>query len=405
MSFTKSVLRKTIKMLPAHLRQDLIRSRITLPKSLNPKFTFKLAETKDELEQSFKILHDCYVQEGYSKIEDSGLRITKYHLLPSTSILIIKCENQVIGTMSIVRNGKYGVPVAGAIELPSEETHRDFGEVSSLAIREDFRQQGGEFFLWMINYSLHYMIRQLSLKSIVIGVHPKWTDFYEGLLGFETLDSTYLSNYNFANGNPLTVLKLDLENFEKNIQALYKNKPEEKNFYSFYKKPLPSNIILPQREIFRSMDPSWTPQSMESLLIEKDKTIHRLDENEKLHLVSSYPLHLFDQAFKKANIVNEKRFGQTRYLVNFDGVHLDSGSALKILDVSASGFSVESEQELPDQIQTSIQFGPDKHTQLTLEKTRRINDKTSGFRVVHADSFFDSMIKELEDSFTDKTAS
>jgi hypothetical protein len=153
------------------------------------------------------------------------------------------------------------------------------------------------------------------------------------------------------------------------------------------------------------MDPSWTPQSMESLLIDKDKTIHRLDENEKLHLVSSYPLHLFDQTFKKANIVNEKRFGQTRYLVNFDGVHLDSGSALKILDVSASGFSVESEQELPDQIQTSIQFGPDKHTQLTLKKTRRINDKTSGFRVVHADSFFDSMIKELEDSFTDKTAS
>ena len=221
------------------------------------------------------------------KSKSQDLRITKISSLPSTSILIIKCENQVLrNDVHRARNGKYGVPVAGAIELPSEETHRDVGEVSSLTIREDFRQQGGEFFLWMINFlcttwSANFPWNPLWLVFIQNGLI-----FMKDFLVSETLDSTYLSNYKLCNGNPLTVLKLDLENFEKKYSKLFTKTNLKKNFYSFYKKPLPSNILLPQREIFFAV---WIHHGLHNrwslYWSKKDKTLHRLDENENFILL------------------------------------------------------------------------------------------------------------------------
>ena len=77
----------------------LFRSRLEL----------KVAETREELEACFTILHDAYVASGFMKPDPSGMRVTIYHALPTTTTLCAKWEGRVVGTISMIREGVFGV--------------------------------------------------------------------------------------------------------------------------------------------------------------------------------------------------------------------------------------------------------------------------------------------------------
>lgn len=100
-------------LMPEKFRHDFIRSRLRLGDGASPHYIFKLAETRDELEQAFRVLHDAYVGQGYMDPHPSGLRVTKYHALPTTAVLITKDlrTNEVVATVSIVRNTALGLPL------------------------------------------------------------------------------------------------------------------------------------------------------------------------------------------------------------------------------------------------------------------------------------------------------
>jgi hypothetical protein len=50
----------------------------------------KIADTQEELEACFTLLHDAYVGSGFMTPELSGMRVTIYHALPTTTTLCAK---------------------------------------------------------------------------------------------------------------------------------------------------------------------------------------------------------------------------------------------------------------------------------------------------------------------------
>ena len=62
----------------------------------------KIADTKEELEACFTLLHDAYVDSGFMKPDPSGMRVTIYHALPTTTTLCAKYDGQVVGTLSLI---------------------------------------------------------------------------------------------------------------------------------------------------------------------------------------------------------------------------------------------------------------------------------------------------------------
>src|SRR5690349_659934 len=116
MSFS-DFLRNTVLTLPRFIKSPLIRRMVHFPTEPDNSLRFKIAETKEELEQAFSLLHDAYVKEGLMQPHPSGMRVTKFHALPSTTTLIALEGDVVVGTLSLIRRETFGLPLEKIFDL------------------------------------------------------------------------------------------------------------------------------------------------------------------------------------------------------------------------------------------------------------------------------------------------
>ncbi len=83
-------LRKLFSVLPKVWRFALYRSFVDCDPKPDRRLVLKIAETKEELEACFKLLHDAYVGSGFMVPHPSGMRVNIYHALPTTTTLCAK---------------------------------------------------------------------------------------------------------------------------------------------------------------------------------------------------------------------------------------------------------------------------------------------------------------------------
>ena len=172
----------------------------------------KLAETEGELEAAFQILHDAYVDYGYMEPHPSGLRVTPYHALPSTSVLIAVLNGDVVATVSIVRRGAFGLPMDTIYDTrEAGSIGSRVAEISALAIRKDFRGQQCSILMPLLKFMYEYCVLFFGIETLLITILAKQhvLDFYEGVLFFERLNEAPI-RYSFVNNVSAVIAKLDL---------------------------------------------------------------------------------------------------------------------------------------------------------------------------------------------------
>lgn len=66
--------------------------RIKLSALFDPavRVDFKYAETREELEEAYRITHDAYVESGYMNPNPSGIRVSLFNALPHTLTIIAR---------------------------------------------------------------------------------------------------------------------------------------------------------------------------------------------------------------------------------------------------------------------------------------------------------------------------
>jgi len=135
--------RKLISWLPREQRFKVFRSFADCNPAPSSRLQLKIAETKEELEACFAVLHDAYVDSGFMKPDPSGMRVTIYHALPTTTTLCAKYDGEVVGTISLIRESALGVPLQKIFDLNSvREKEGLIAEVSALAVHRRFRKTG-----------------------------------------------------------------------------------------------------------------------------------------------------------------------------------------------------------------------------------------------------------------------
>jgi hypothetical protein len=82
-----------------------------LPDELKRSVVIKFAETKDEYEQAFSLVYNTYLNIGVIKPNRSNLRLTLYHALPTTKVLIVKKNKTVISTLTTILDNPLGLPL------------------------------------------------------------------------------------------------------------------------------------------------------------------------------------------------------------------------------------------------------------------------------------------------------
>jgi hypothetical protein len=180
-----------------------------------------MARTKEELEGSRQLIFEEYTRSGY--ISDQGaaiaLKTGKYLGLPGTATFILRYRDDIIGTMTIVRDGKNGVPMD---DLYAEEINviRKSGlkiaEVTQFAMRkgvqvgylsQNKRLSAPYLSIPLLKLAFHYALLK-EVDTFCIAVNPKHAMFYKSLY-FEQFgeEKVYMS----VNGAPAVALTLDIK--------------------------------------------------------------------------------------------------------------------------------------------------------------------------------------------------
>ncbi|PTT87971.1 hypothetical protein DBR42_10585, partial [Pelomonas sp. HMWF004] len=204
-------MREAFSWLPQDTRFGIYRAMIDCDPEPDPRLELKVAETQEELEECFRILHDAYVSSGFMKPAASGMRVTMYHALPTTTTLCAKYDGRVVGTMSMIREGVFGFPMQAVFDLSDVRAKQgQIAEISALAVHPDFRKTGGAILFPLMKFMYQYCTEYFDTRHLVIAVNPNKIELYESLLFFERLQETVVDRYDFANGAPAVGATLDL---------------------------------------------------------------------------------------------------------------------------------------------------------------------------------------------------
>lgn len=253
---------------PPFIRDPLLRQSLKIPSHIPSQFTFKVADTISELEGAFRLVYKCYQPLGYCPENSLSMRATLFHALPTTSTLIAKDGDLVVGTLTIVRHGRLGLPLDRVFgdKLQSNKAER-LAEITSLSIDPAYRRKSGGTILFPLLKLMHeYATSYFGVNQLLVVIHPRERHFYKSLLLFEDIPNAKSKDYL---GAPAIGLRLNLRNAPDLYKKTYAHKKETSNLYRFFVERNVSNIIFPKRNYHKISDPLVKLDYFRELFVEK----------------------------------------------------------------------------------------------------------------------------------------
>lgn len=328
------IINTAVSSLPRDMRHNIYRNFVFVPQRVPENLTFKIAETKGELEEAFRLLHDSYLDNKLIEPEESGLRVTLFHALPSTTTIIAKDGDTVIGTISIVRSGQFGLPsdrlgYACFARMP----HQRVAEISALAINKAYR---GKLLLPMLKFMYHVCRHRLGIECIVavVSARKRSADFYEALLGFERWIKEPVA-YKAFNDDIAVALYLDLEEAFFKFARLYAHKKPEKDLFTFFVRRELPNFNLPNKEYFEINNPVMTPELLDYFFNKKTNTFSNLTHEEVGKLYATFQRKEFRKVLPSW-VIEKRDQPRERFEVQCDGQIIDDGQSILVQMIEAS---------------------------------------------------------------------
>ena len=194
--------------------------------------SFKIADTTDEIERAFRLVHDVYVGIGLIDPRPSGLHVIPHHLHPGSRIFVVLLHGEVISTLTLIPDGLMGLPQDElyAEELrPLREAGRRLAEVGCLAMHPKWQKHDLILFLYRI---MHYYAYHSTIDDLCIVANPRHGRFYQRVLLFEQYGEQ--KPFSKVNGAPAVGYRLDLRGMERRYKEFYSDKGFDANLHDFF---------------------------------------------------------------------------------------------------------------------------------------------------------------------------
>jgi GNAT superfamily N-acetyltransferase len=405
------LMRWAFARLPQDTRHAVYRGMIDCDPAPDVRLELKVAETREELEECFRILHDAYVASGFMKPSPSGLRITMYHALPTTTTLCAKYDGRVVGTMSMIREGVFGFPLQSVFDLSEVRAKQgQIAEISALAVHPDFRKTGGAILFPLMKFMYEYCTEYFDTRHLVIAVNPDKIELYESLLFFERLQENVVANYDFANGAPAVGATLDLPVAKEIFRRVYGKRKERKNLHNYFVQLRLPNIKLPKRRYFTTNDPVLTPAILDYFFNQRSKVFEELDDRRKALLWSIYDQPEFRAVLPMMSgsvtgfhpMRRHQRFSlrcPAELRLRFDGS--ERSIVITVIEISLSGLQAQSKLDIPvgGEGAVWVELGVQDKAALEVKVVRHHHTDTGefyGFRVDESDDVWRRAVSALE---------
>lgn len=351
---TDRALRQLLLPLPRRKRYRVLRFFAHYDPAPSPRLVFKIAETREELEACFRLLHDAYVRHGYMEPHPSGMRVTIYNALPTTTTLCALFDNKVVGTLSLIRESAIGLPLQRIFDLTSVRAKRgNIAEVSGLAIHPAFQQQGGLILMPLMKCLYEYCTSFFDTRHLVIAVNPRHIETYESLFFFRRLSANVVPSYDFVNGAPAVGATLDLKHAPEILRKCYGARPVRRDLHHYFVAMRLPNIEMPHRRFFTTNDPVMTPDLIDHFFNRKTAVFATLSDRKKALLHTIYDLPDYRQvlpplppAADTSMVRQHRRFSVKcpGRLSSPDGK--EAAIQMEVSEVSRYGFRARTDQPL-----------------------------------------------------------
>jgi hypothetical protein len=174
--------------------------------------TYKIADRLEEREAAFQLIHHAYARRGLMSPNRAGMRITPYHLLPTTDVLIASHRGNVIYTMTLISDDEQGIPLETVFpdEVMQRRIHagKYLAEVSCLASHEGYFDRGKTYQVFVRLASLMVQsARENGVERLLIACNPRHARFYQSWLGFSTISG--IRDYAAVQYRPAIALEHD----------------------------------------------------------------------------------------------------------------------------------------------------------------------------------------------------
>ncbi len=363
---------KLFQLLPEKMKCGIIRNSISIDASQLSGVEIRVASSKNEINQAFKLLYESYHANGLMNSKDHELRITKYHCLPTSIIIVAIYRGEVIGTVTHVLDSQLGLPSDGAVDLRSfRKRGKRIAEVSALAIKKEFRRSHSLMFS-LTRYMYHYATQFAGVNYWIIGVRSNVACYYQALFFFHRFKTKKIS-HGFVNNSPSYFLYANLSELEGLFSKHYSHKEDSKNLFKFYMQHDLQKIgNFKQFKFNLPIHYGFEQESLELFFREKEKIIESLCEKEKLEVLNAYK-EIYPNFFNhhETDILKfKKERNGARYVANYkiEILRLDIPEGKRysldfkdlihgnILNFSRTGFMIKTSSKLASNESYLVRF-------------------------------------------------
>ncbi len=183
--------------------------------------SYRIASTQYERMAAFNLVYEAYVETGLIEPNRFQMRVTPFHLLPTTNIFIAVYQGEIIGTVTLIGDGELGLPMEGIYGNEVNELRRQgysLGEVSCLAHRRQQVKQTLPLFVQMTRLMAQHS-RHNGMDQFLIAVHPRHAQFYMRFMGFEQIGD--LRSFPSVRNNPAVACALNFPRIDVERPACY----------------------------------------------------------------------------------------------------------------------------------------------------------------------------------------
>lgn len=346
----------SLGLIPTPLRHRLMRRMIRLP-GVPEGITYEIARTREDLDAAFSLVYQAYRREGITRPVPSQQRVTLFHALPSTTTLVAKKGDTVVATVSVVRDGCFGLP---SDDLANLNLHRIPGkrlaEVSSLALRPDLHGQAAGVMFYLSKYMILYSRDYFGVDGFIIAVHPRRLGLYQGIFLFSPLAGGRVKSHSFANNAPAVVAVRDFDTAEADFRNAYQNVPPLRNLYQFVFDPMGPEetraMKFPPRPFAVISDPVMSPDLMHRYFRENTDLFSRTDPCRMAQLRHVYPSSGFSRVLGNAKgSPSRNRQSHMRFDTKCHGMVCPGATpaarVVTVMEVSESAMQVLARPGLP----------------------------------------------------------
>jgi len=295
-------------LLPERISHHLVRRTINLDYNLPEGLVFKVAETQQEREQAFEILQEAFLERKLVNENGTGIRVTKYHALPTTTVLIIKDRDVVIGTISVITDSPLLLPADELSDISYiRKSHKRIVEISAFAIKNGLKYTRSYLMFPMMRFMCEYTHKYLHADCMVIATHPRMKAFYAGILGFKPVDKKVYT-YEFVQGAKAYTQYANFESISNWQEKVYKGKKPQKNYYTYSQFDFSKNFVFPERTYYKAFDAIMSPAVLDYFFNDKSDVFSDLSLHERKKIKDLYFFKYFNAIIDKAEKTFERKY-------------------------------------------------------------------------------------------------